>query len=407
MTASLDKMSFDAFGRGRVSNTGQRLDVEFIYDKQPDFFDEITNGASADVSHNANTRDLTLSVGTTTNGEYATMRSHPCPYTPGNSQLIDLTGVMDLAGIGGGTAEVFLRSNISGTPTDLETVAQASWENLTEASDVDWADSHILMMDFQSLKVGSIRFWLVQNGAPVLLTQINNDNTRDSGYWQLASLPAYWRIYNTASATVMEMGYGDENNAIGLRYTLASADATATMKAICCTVKSEGGLDLDNLEGLIRAADMGVTEKNVSTTLIPLISIKLRETFNSLPNLGLVAPKGFSFQTSDKVRVVVLEDASLTNDSFADVDTDNSIVQVDTAATAVSGGKVLYSDYIPAESTGPSAARSTNAAGGLIGKTVLWDRQDDNLNGILTIAAVATTATATDCLAGLRWEEIR
>jgi hypothetical protein len=39
-------MSYDAFGRLRTSGTGQRLDVEFIYDKQDEFFDEITNAGT-------------------------------------------------------------------------------------------------------------------------------------------------------------------------------------------------------------------------------------------------------------------------------------------------------------------------------------------------------------------------
>jgi hypothetical protein len=36
----------DAFGRQRVSDTGQRLDVEFLYDKQRNFFDEITSNGT-------------------------------------------------------------------------------------------------------------------------------------------------------------------------------------------------------------------------------------------------------------------------------------------------------------------------------------------------------------------------
>lgn len=79
---SLPEAQIDGFGRVRTSGTGQRLDVEFIYDKQPDFFDEITNNGT--VTHNGNSRDLTLALLDADAGSFATMRSHPVPYTPGN-----------------------------------------------------------------------------------------------------------------------------------------------------------------------------------------------------------------------------------------------------------------------------------------------------------------------------------
>ena len=239
-----DSFAVDSFGRQRVSGTGQRLDVEFIYNKQKEFFDEITNNGT--VTHNGNSRDLTLSVGDANNGSHATMRSHPVPYTPGNSQLIDITGTLDLTGIGGGNAEIFLRSSVTGSVVET-VVEQSDWDNLSEASDVDWTTSQILVMNFQSLKVGGIEWYLIKNRLPIKLTEMNNENRISTGYWQMPSLPAYWRIYNDATNTYMEMGYGDEANAIGLRYKIA-ANANATMRAICCTVKSEGGLNLQNLQ---------------------------------------------------------------------------------------------------------------------------------------------------------------
>ena len=174
---SFQDVATDAFGRLRTSGTGQRLDVEFIYNKQPEFFDEITSNGT--VTHNTASRDLTLSISNTTAGTHATMRSHPVPYTPGSSQLIDITGVLDLAAIGGGTAQVFLRSSVTGSVVET-VVDQANWSEDT-VDDVDWTESHIFAMDFQSLKVGTIRFIMVRNGLPVHVHSIHNDNTRDTG----------------------------------------------------------------------------------------------------------------------------------------------------------------------------------------------------------------------------------
>ena len=159
-----DSISIDAFGRWRTSGTGNRFDIEFIYDKQPQLVDEVTNTGGTAV-HDANARDVVLSVNNATNGTEAALYSHyDIPYTAGSSQLIDITGTLDAGAVGGGTAEVFLRSKITGSVTE-QTIPQSSW--LTAKTGVDWSFSQIFSIDFQSLKVGRIRFNLVRNGIPV------------------------------------------------------------------------------------------------------------------------------------------------------------------------------------------------------------------------------------------------
>lgn len=383
----------DAFGRVRTASPNTRLDVEFIYDKQTEFFDEITNNGT--VTHNANARDLTLALADANNGSYAHMQSYPVPYTPGNSQLIDITGVLDLAGIGGGSAEVFLRSNVTGTVTE-ETIAQDDWLRLTTG--IDWTTSHILAMDFQSLKVGSIRFFLVTGGVPTQIAQIDNDNERSTGYWQLANGSCYWKLYTTGGNTYMEMGYGNDDNAIGLRYII-SANASATMKAICCTVKSEGGSPIRELGGLSRSASNGVTPVTASTTLVPILSIRPQSTYNSLPNLVLSVPKGYSVETDNPIRLALIHDATLTGASWSAVNS-TSTMEYDVSASALSGGHELACAYI---GTGNN---QRTAIEGLLGKVALWDRQGSE-SGILTIAAVRTGTNDADVLASIDWEEIR
>ena len=389
--------NLDAFGRLRTAGTGQRLDVEFIYDKQPEFFDEVTNNGT--VTHNANGRDLTFTLSDANDGSYASMYSHPVPYTPGNSQLIDVTGVLDLANLGTGTAEVFLRSSATGSVTE-EIITQSSWIN--NATGVDWSKAHIFQIDFQSLKVGSIRYFLVQGGEPVKLAQIDNDNEKTAGYWNLPSLPLYWRIYTKSSNTFMELGYGDEANAVGFRYKVA-ANASATMKAICGTVKSEGGLSLKDIQGIPRSVDNGVTVVSVSTTLVPILSIRLKDTFNTFDNLGIALPKSFSASTNEPIKLAVIHDGTLTGASWSDVDSDDSFVEYDVSASAISNGHVLGSEYVA--TTGGGNNRSGGSQG-LLGKAVLWARKS-GLTGILTIAAIRTGAVDASVLTSINWEEIR
>ena len=384
----------DAFGRLRVSDTGQRLDVEFIYDKQTSFMDEVTNDGA--VTFSADSRDLTLSLANATAGSFALMRSHPVPYTPGNSQLVDITGVLDFAAIGGGTAQVFLRSKVSGTI--VETVTdQTSWSR-NKVGTIDWSKAHIFAIDFQSLKVGTIRYGLVRNGVFTLVHVQHNDSKLEAGYWQVPSLPVYWRIYNDATHTFMEIGYGDEENAVGFRYRIA-ANATAEMKAICCTVKSEGGDNLRDLGGVPFSANMGVTSKTISTTRLPLLSIRAGATFNALPNLGILLPKSFSVALDNPIRVDLIVDGALTGASFGAVNA-LSTAEVDTTATAVTGGQVVYSEYI-------AAGRNTDGSGqGLLGREVLWNRLGAE-TGSLTIAAIRSASQNAATLASMTWEEIR
>jgi len=395
LTVTQHPRSQDAFGRLRVAGTGQRLDAEFLYDKQPNIFDETTTNGTA--THNANTRDVTLSLGDANNGSLAKLASYPVPYTPGNSQLVEITGVLDLAGIGGGNAEAFVRTNITGTPAET-TYAQSTWQDIRTG--VDWTTSHIFAMDFQSLKVGSIRFGLVQNGGFRQVVKVDNDNIRDSGYWQLANGSVYYKLYTTGGNTYMEVGYGNENNAIGFRYVI-TANASATMKAICCTVKSEGGPDLRNVPGYPRTANTGVTEKTVSTTLIPVLSVRSKTTFNSLENLVLSRIESLNVTSTQPIRVVVLEDATLTTPSWVDVDTNESSVEYDVTAAALTGGKELLSFYVTSGS-----GNNPGGEGATLGKQYMWDHQG-SLSGIVTIAAIRTGNSDGSVLAALNWEEIR
>lgn len=390
-----DSPSLGAFGRLRTGEPGNRLDVEFIYDKQEEVFDEVVNGAGT-VTHNSNSRDLTLAVVATGTGDNAAMYSYDIPYTPGCSQLIDMTGVFDLAAIGGGTPQIFVRSKVSGSV--IETVIdQDNWD--FPNADIDWAFSHIVVIDFQSLKVGRIRFNLNRGGVNQLLHEVTNDNVRNVGYWQLPAQPVYWRIYNDATYTYMEMGYGDTDNGIGIRYRIAK-NALATMKAICATVKSEGGDAIFDIEGYNRTANMGATPTTVSTTLIPLISIRPKSTFNSIPNKSLAVPIDFTIQTDNPILVVLLHNNTLVGASWVDVDTVESAQEYDISASAAADGHDILSEYVS------TTKNRTGGSRGFLGKTLLWNRRGSE-SGILTLCAIRTTNTDASVLASLNFGEIR
>lgn len=389
-TAPQDSPSLDAFGRSRISSTDQRFDSEFVYDKQPLLFDEVITGTGT-ATHNTASRDITLANGSVVDGDGATMvQKWHNPYTPGNSQLIDITGTLNEANIAGGTASIFIRNN--GVDTVID---QSSWDN--PVADVNWEFSQIFQLDFQSLKVGRIRFTLVRDGVPVVVHQVVNDNVRAGGYWRYPAQPIQWRIYNTATETVTEIGYFDEDG-IGFRYSVP-INASATMRAICSTVKSEGGGGVFDMAGFHFVADNGITNVSVSTTLVPVLTVKVKSLFNSLTNDSIVIPQGFDLSTNNPIKYEILLNATLTGATYNDIDT-NSAVEFDVAATAVSGGTVVDSGYV-------STDRNTNTGiEGLLGRTIMSIGHNGSPD-TLTLAAVRASTSNGDTKAVLKWKEIR
>lgn len=390
-----DESIRDAFGRIRTSEPANRFDVEFIYNKQEEIIDEITAGAGT-ASHQANTRDVLLTVGSLVDGDQAELRSYPVPYTPGNSQLIDITGVLNYANISG-TAEIFVRTKTSGTVAET-TYPQSTWDSNTTG--VNWQYSQIYSMDFQSLKVGRIRFGLVQNGSFQLVKEVYNDNIRTPGYWQNPNLSIRWIVRNTASAQITEIMYGDNDNGIGFRFTHAAVDNTdVSCLAICATVKSEGGLILQDIPGFTRSISRGTSFKSIGATMVPLISIRPRSTYNSLPNLSLSLPTGFEITTDNPIYYKIVHDVSLTGATWNNVDTTESTMEYDVSATAYTNGHVIKEGIINGNRNSAAEIRE------LLGRVVLWHRQS-NETGITSILCERVSATAS-VGGGFTWKEIR
>jgi len=366
-TSRADNMYNDAFQRLRISNTDQRFDAEFIYDLQPLIFDNISEGAGS-VAHRPNSRDVLLAANNVLVGNSGGLRQNwHNPYTPGNSQFIAITGVINQANLAG-TVNVFLRSSVTGAVVVQQIPINAA---------VAWQNSQILLMDFQSLKVGKIRFALDRGGLAEVIAVLTNDNIRAMGYWQSANLPIYWRVYNTAQNTITEMGYGDEANGIGIQF-VSALNATQKMVAICATVKSEGGGTLEQMAGIPFTAGNAALQKTVSSTLIPLFSIRVKTLFNGVINRGLVLPSVLEFLNDNPIYWEIRVNPALTGAAFASVSA-NSITEIDIAATTVVGGHVIASGY--AGAGGSKAGASTKS---------LTDKIPLSLNALGTVGDILT-----------------
>lgn len=236
---ALTSANFDAFGRLRTSNPQTVFDSKLVYDAQPLYWAEAqTGGAGAGVWSALNAR-VTLTVAA---GQSSVRQSRRYfTYQPGKSQLIFCTfnlngitpdatkraGYFDSANgffleLSGGTAYLVRRSS-SAVPTT--TVAQAAW-NL-DAMDgsgpsgvtLNFAETQILIIDFEWLGVGSARLGFVINGQVIYAHRFDNANLNPAVYMSTPNLPIRYEVTG-------DVGLG----------------APTSIDCICSSVASEGGL---------------------------------------------------------------------------------------------------------------------------------------------------------------------
>ena len=110
--------------------------------------------------------------------------------------------------------------------------------------------------------------------------------------------------------------------------------------------------------------------------------------------------------------IEVVYGGTLTNANFAAVSASYSIAEKDTAATAITGGIVITSFYVPAAAQGNAAApgsQSTNILGRLpLSLTIAGAHPTTPFSDNLTIVATtAETPSATNVLASMTWRELR
>jgi hypothetical protein len=249
------------------------------------------------------------------------------------------------------------------------------------------------------LKVGRVRFALDRAGLAVPVATIENDNERAIGYWQLANAQTFWKIYNTTDNTITEVGYGDTDNAIGFRYTSA-LDATQSVRAICTTVKSEGGGNLLDIAGIPFCASNGATTRQVTATPLPVLSVQLKTAFGAGTNRAIVIPGDVSFVTDYPLFYRIIINGTLTNASFNSVDA-NSICNFDVAATAITGGRVVACGY-----AGAGGTRAGTTGAGIKNKIPLSVNALGTVGDIITVEAVRVGTNNVAVGASLDWEEV-
>ena len=346
LPVSIGGTNLDAFGRLRVSQPYTLFDSQNRYQKDPQFSEELTTGGTATFVANESSVDLAV---TTSSGSKAVRQTFRVfPYQPGKGLLVLATFVMSTKKAGlrqrvgyfnadngvflqvadTGEPQFVLRTNTSGTPSDTRTVAQSAWNgdklDGTGASGItlDLTKAQILWMDFEWLGVGSVRCGFIIDGQYIVCHTFNNANDLDKVYMTTAILPVRYEIENTT----------------------ATASAS-TLTQICSSVISEGGYDQKAIPQWARRT---TTLTGVTTTFVPIISIRLKSTSLGavvIPSVYHAIPIGSVLD----YEVVLIKNPTLTGASFTSNSTN---VELDVTATALTGGTIVDLDYVSGSNQG-------------------------------------------------------
>jgi hypothetical protein len=360
---SIGGTNVDAFGRLRVSQPYTIFDSQNRYAIDNQFDTSTATGGST--TYLPNESSVRMDV-TTSSGSEVVRQTYRCmPYQPGKGLLLLATFVMNTAKTGlrqrvgyfgtqngvflqqsGSTVSFVLRSYISGSVSDARTVNQADWNgdklDGTGASGytLDLTKAQILWMDFEWLGVGSVRCGFIIDGNYIVCHTFENANDITSVYMTTAILPIRYEITNTA----------------------ATASASS-LKQICSSVVSEGGYEQTSIEHVARRT---ATRTSISTTFVPLVSIRLASTALN----AVVLPVKFNVMptsTGDDFEVILAKNSTgLTSASWAAVASDANVEQ-DTSATAMTVGTIVDIQYV----------KSTNQSSGTINQPAAynWDLQ--------------------------------
>ena len=338
----------DAFGRLRVSQPYTLFDSQNRYAIDNQFDTSTVTGGST--TYLPNESSVRMDVTTASGAEVVRQTFRSFPYQPGKGLLVLATFVMNEAktnlrqrvgyfGVQNGvffqlnntTKSFILRTYIGGSVDDTtRKVDQSAWNgdklDGTGASGLtlDLTKPQILWMDFEWLGVGNVRCGFIINGQYIVCHTYQNANvTGTSVYITTAILPLRYEITNTAETA-----------------------SSSSLKQICSTVISEGGYEQTSIEH-IAAMSTATTGSYITTTYKPLVSIRLASG-----SLGaVVIPYNVNFlpTTADNYQIALFKNGTLTSASYGAVSSDAN-VEFDITASAITGGTLVYSEFLTSKS---------------------------------------------------------
>lgn len=381
----------DAFGRLRAAIPQSLFEVTHEYDLSPRLMGLQRQDAGTTITLSSPVAVLSVPA---IAGRKIVHQSHQYMiYLPGKSHLIRMTGQLNsgtsIAGMGYGddTDGIFIENSngtiqirfLSSTISD-QLITQSNWNIDTldgygpSGYELDTSSAFHLIIDLSWLGVGRVRVGLDIGGFIIYVHQFIFSNMVTTAYMRTGSLPVRWYLESVGAAT--------------------------TMQAICASVSSEGGHDPLGVPYSIARLTAKTTLSLGTRT--PLISIRPKATVNGLVNNCHLIWNSISFisTTSDNLFIEIVVEGTLSGASWASVDAD-SHSEFDVAATAITGGRVIFNDYISSTVRG-----LLNSINFINLKTLPLTLGADGSQRNITICVTRIGNNAADCFAGFNWREV-
>jgi hypothetical protein len=275
----------------------------------------------------------------------------------------------------GTEAFLVLRSYASGSIVESK-IPQSQWNvdpfDGTGDTDIslDLSKAHIFWSEYEWLGVGSVRCGFVINGAFVTAHQFDHPNAISSVYMTTASLPLRYEIEN-----------------------LSSTSSSSSLSQVCASVTSNGGYDRrPERESVVRGST------NVSTTLIPLIAIRLtagRTDAVVLPALAEVTATASAIYEFQLIR----NPDTFTGGTWAS-DIGRGNVEYNVGATAISGGTILDRKFFVSTNQATSSISEREDRFDLqLGRT----NADTPVSDVLVVCVKTTAAVNGSVVSSLSW----
>jgi len=330
----------DAFGRFRISQPQTLFDSKLLVADQPLLWDDQQTSGTATSTYSAANVSMTLAVNNLTAGTRVRQTKRRFNYQPGKSQLVFMTFTLG-AGASGITKRVgyydqsngmFLESLNGETALVLRKntvdarVVKANWNidimDGTGPSGIalDFTKSQILMIDFEWLGVGSVRFGFVIDGQVFYVHQQQHANRIATVYTASPNCPVRYEISNSGTGPA------------------------ASLECICCSVNAEAGYEA---VGLVRTVDRDITgiTTNNDANIYSILGIRLKSTYLMatvyVENYAVIAVGTTIFRQALLLNPTVAG-AALTWTSVADSAIEFTLPVVGNTLT---GGTILQSGY--------------------------------------------------------------
>lgn len=356
------------------------------YDGGPLLWDSVLTGTGT-VTHSTTDGRTTLSTGGTASGAKAVKQSHQyLIYSPGQTrQMIAgflfgaaVTNVRRRIGYFDDNNGVFFeqtstgirfvsRTNASGSPVD-STFEQSAWQDKFDGTGVsgktlDITTSQAIVIEHTGYNAAFIRFGFFLDNEIYYALSISNPNSSTSFGIATSVVPVRIEVENTGTAA-----------------------GTNTAVISSCVVYDENGEsdDFSYMAGAARTTELAVT------TRVPLISVRPKLTFGGIQNRAHVHLTSIiAVARTNNAILELVRGGTLTGPAWTSCGT-NSVTEFDETATAITGGDVLYKDFVVAGS-GSTANITKQQPDSQFG---LFLSADGTTSDILTLVATSTTGTS-------------